>query len=185
MLFADREAWRAWLTSHHESAPGFWMRIARKGGGLTSVSYAEAVEEALCFGWIDGQKRKEDESAWLQRFTPRGRKSIWSKTNVRKVEALIAAGRMQPAGMRTVAAAKADGRWDAAYEPASKMPMPAELQAALDAEPEVAAFFATLKSGSRYAILFHMHPAKRPETRAKRLAQYLAMLRRGEAPHLL
>jgi uncharacterized protein YdeI (YjbR/CyaY-like superfamily) len=181
--FASGEEWEAWLREHHDTAPGVWIKFARKGSGIPSVTYMEALHAALCFGWIDGQARAGDESFYVQRFTPRRARSIWSKRNVTFATELIESGRMQPAGLREVERAKADGRWDAAYDAPSTATVPDDLQAALDAEPEAAAFFATLNSQNRYAILHRVQTAKKPETRARRIATFVAMLKRGERLH--
>jgi len=156
---ADQRAWENWLCLHHENSPGVWLRIARKGADLTSVSYPEALETALCFGWIDGQKKKLDEHSWLQRFSPRRSRSIWSKANCAKAQALFEQGRMQPAGLKEMERAKEDGRWENAYDSASTMTMPQDLQHALDAEQNAAAFFATLDSANRYAVLWRVQSA--------------------------
>jgi uncharacterized protein YdeI (YjbR/CyaY-like superfamily) len=182
LSFADAKAWERWLKREHARSPGVWMRIAKVKSGESTVQYPEALEVALCWGWIDGQKKGIDETWWIQKFTPRGKRSIWSKVNQEKVAALIDAGRMQPPGLAEIERARADGRWDAAYASSSKAEVPPDLQAALDAEPEAKAFFATLKGMQRYAILFRTHQAKRPETRAKRIAQFVEMLKRGESP---
>ncbi|MCC7361854.1 MAG: YdeI/OmpD-associated family protein [Anaerolineales bacterium] len=178
--FANPAAWRAWLAAHHAAAPGLWMKIGKQSANAPSITYAEALEAALCYGWIDGQKKGLDETAWLQKFTPRGPKSIWSQINRDKAEALIAAGQMQPAGLAAVEAAKADGRWAAAYAGAKQMGVPPDLQTELDRYPEAQAFFAKLNSTNRYAILFRLATAKKAETRARRLQQFVQMLRRGE-----
>ena len=178
--FASVAEWEAWLREHHASAPGIWIRFARKGSAIASVTYMEALQEALRFGWIDGQARGVDESWYEQRFTPRRPRSIWSKRNREFALALIEAGRMEPAGLREVERAKADGRWDAAYDAPSTATVPDDLQAALDAAPDAAAFFATLNSQNRYAILHRIQTAKKPETRAARIERFVAMLARGE-----
>jgi len=178
--FASGEAWERWLHEHHETAPGVWIRFAKKGSGVPTVTYLDALRVALRFGWIDGQARSLDERFYLQRFTPRRARSIWSKRNRDFATALIEAGRMQPAGLREVERAKADGRWDAAYDAPSTATVPDDLRAALDAEPDAAAFFATLNSRNRYAILHRVQTAKKPETRARRIATFVAMLARGE-----
>lgn len=183
IAFPTPAAFAAWLAEHHAASTGIWLRIAKSGSGIPSVTYAEALDEALCYGWIDGQKKGYDADAWLQKFTPRRAKSIWSKINRDKVAALIAAGRMQPAGLAEVERAKADGRWDAAYDSQRTAEVPADLQAALDANDEARAFFATLNSANRFAILWRVQTAKRPETRAKRIADLVAMLGRGEKLH--
>jgi uncharacterized protein YdeI (YjbR/CyaY-like superfamily) len=183
LLFADAEAWTAWLEREHGTSAGVWMRIAKKGAADSSVQYPEALNVALCFGWIDGQKKSIDEHYWIQKFTPRAARSIWSKINREKVDALIAAGAMREAGQREIDRAKADGRWNAAYDSSSKAEVPPDLQAALDASPEAKAFFATLNSVNRYAILFRTQTAKKAETRARRIEQFVAMLARGEKIH--
>jgi uncharacterized protein YdeI (YjbR/CyaY-like superfamily) len=181
--FESADAWEAWLEAEHARPDGVWLKIAKKDSGIPTVSYEDAVAVALCFGWIDGQMRRFDERFYVQRFTPRRRASRWSKINRDKAEALIAAGRMRPAGLAQVEAAKADGRWDAAYDGARTIAVPDDLQAALDANPKAAAFFATLKGSNRYAILYRVGDAKRPETRAKRIAHFVDMLERGETLH--
>ena len=183
LLFEQPGDWAEWLRANHDSAPGVWMRLAKKDAGLRSVTYAEALDEALCYGWIDSHKKSFDEQSWLQKFTPRGPRSIWSRINRDKVQALVEQGRMKPAGIAAVDAAKGDGRWDAAYESQSNATVPDDLQAALDASPRAAEFFATLRGANRYAILFRVHNAKKPETRAKRIADFVAMLERGETIH--
>jgi uncharacterized protein YdeI (YjbR/CyaY-like superfamily) len=182
-LFKTQAAFSKWLDANHAKAPGLWMRFAKKSGGLSSVSYAEAIDVALCYGWIDGQARPFDKSSWLQRFTPRGPRSVWSKINVGKAQALIASGRMRPAGLAAIKAAQASGRWDAAYAPSSTAEVPPELQAALDRSPKAKAFFETLRGANRYALIYRVHTAKKPETKAKRAAAFVAMLERGETIH--
>lgn len=184
MKFASASAFEAWLEAEHASSDGIWVEFARKGSGIPSVTYAEAVEIALCFGWIDGQaKRSEEEAFYLQRFTPRRSRSRWSQINVGRAEALIAAGRMRPAGLAEVERAKGDGRWADAYAPPSTMTVPDDLRAALGASPAAAAAFDALTKSNRYAILWRVHDAKRPETRERRIAKFVAMLERGETPH--
>jgi uncharacterized protein YdeI (YjbR/CyaY-like superfamily) len=182
---ASRDAWEAWLDEHHDASPGVWIRFAKKDSGITSIVYAEALEVALCFGWIDGQVAKDPDTAtwYRQRFTPRTKRSRWSKINVQSAERLIAQGRMRPSGLAAVEAAKADGRWEAAYASAKSSTVPADLQRELDADPKAAAFFATLSSQNRYAILYRLQDAKRPETRARRLATFMEMLREGRTLH--
>jgi uncharacterized protein YdeI (YjbR/CyaY-like superfamily) len=175
MAFATAEEFRAWLTEHHDDR-GIWLKLARKDSGLPSVSYVEAVEVALCFGWIDGQARSLEGVYRMQRFTPRRPRSIWSKINRARAEALIAKGLMHPAGLRQVEAAKADGRWEAAYDSPSTATVPPDLQAALDADPPAREFFATLSATNRYAILHRVQTAVKPETRARRIQKYVAML---------
>lgn len=183
LFFATQRDWEAWLDAHHAGAPGFWLKIAKKGAATPSISYATALESALCYGWIDGQKAALDDQYWLQKFTPRRPKSIWSKVNREKAEALIAAGRMRAAGLRQVELAKADGRWEAAYDGQSTMAVPADFQSALDQHAEAREFFATLNSVNRYAILFRIHNAKKPATRAARIQQFIEMLSRRETIH--
>jgi uncharacterized protein YdeI (YjbR/CyaY-like superfamily) len=178
--FASAAEWEAWLREHHDSAPGIWIRFAKKGSGVPSVTYLEALHAALCFGWIDGQARSVDDASYVQRFTPRRARSIWSQRNREFATALIEAGRMQPAGLREVERAQADGRWEAAYDAPSTATVPEDLQRALDASPEAAAFFATLNGQNRYAILHRVQTAKRPETRARRIERFVAMLEQGE-----
>jgi uncharacterized protein YdeI (YjbR/CyaY-like superfamily) len=159
------------------------LRIAKKGSGVVTVGYPEVLDTAIAYGWIDGQRKPLDETYFLQRFCPRRPRSRWSKINREKAERLIAEGRMKPPGLAEVERAKADGRWDAAYEGQARMAVPPDLQAELDKRPAAAAFFATLSSQNRYSILYRLHDAKRPETRARRLAQYVEMLERGETIH--
>jgi uncharacterized protein YdeI (YjbR/CyaY-like superfamily) len=183
-LFADPGALEAWLEENHDSCPaGLWLKIAKKGSGERSVTYAEALELALCFGWIDSQKRGFDEQYFLQRFTPRRPRGRWSQINREKAEALISAGRMRPAGQAEVEAAKADGRWDAAYAGQRTAEVPADLQRELDARPAAAEFFAGLDGANRYAVIYRLNDAKRPETRERRLRKFVAMLERGEKIH--
>lgn len=176
----DAAAFEAWMEAEHASAPGVWLEFAKKASGIPTVTYGEALDIALCFGWIDGQTKSVDETWYRQRFTPRRTRSRWSLRNVEKVAELIAAGRMRPAGLAEVERAKADGRWEAAYPSPSRIEVPPDLQAELDADPQAAASFAALDSRNRYAILYRLHDAKRPETRARRLAQFVDTLRRGE-----
>ncbi len=179
--FATAEDWEAWLREHHETVTaGVWIKFARKASGIPTVTYGEALQVALRFGWIDGQARGHDESWYLQRFTPRRARSIWSKRNRDFATALIEAGEMEPAGLREVERAKADGRWDAAYDAPSTATVPDDLQAALDANPAATAFFAGLDRQNRYAILHRVQTAKRPETRARRIEKFVAMLAAGE-----
>lgn len=179
----DAAAWTRWLRRHHESAAGIWLRIAKKGSGMASIDHPQALEEALCHGWIDGQRKGDDAQYFLQRFTPRTPRSMWSQINRDKACKLIDDGRMQPAGLAEVARAKADGRWDAAYEGASVATVPPDLQAALDANRKAAKFFATLDARNRYAVLFRTQGAKKPETRARRIEKFVEMLARGEKIH--
>ena len=181
--FASAAAWEAWLEDEHARAAGVWLQLAKKDAGIATVTYAEALDAALCFGWIDGQRRALDERWFLQRFTPRTSRSRWSEINTRHVERLIAGGRMRPAGLAQVEAARADGRWEAAYAGQRTIGVPDDLQAALDDCPAAAAFFATLRGANRYAILYRVQDAKRPETRARRIDRFVAMLARGETLH--
>ncbi len=183
MEFATREDWRAWLEGHHATSRGVLLLIARKGSGRQTVSYAEALDVALCYGWIDGQKQRHDDSGWLQKLTPRGARSVWSKLNRERAEALIGSDQMRPPGLAEVARAKADGRWAAAYDSQSTAAVPADLQAALAAHPTAKAFFATLNGANRYAILWRLQTAKLAETRARRLRQFVEMLERHEKLH--
>jgi uncharacterized protein YdeI (YjbR/CyaY-like superfamily) len=175
--------WAQWLAAHHASNKGVWLLHAKKGNPDSTVSYAEALEVALCFGWIDSQKKSHDELHFLQRWTPRSAKSIWSKVNRENALRYIEQGKMQPAGLAEVERAKADGRWDAAYDRASEAKVPPDLQAALDADPAAAAFFGKLSAQNRFAILFRLQGAKKPETRAARLEKFVGMLARGETIH--
>lgn len=179
-LFKTPAAWEKWLASNHTKSAGIWMQIAKKASGLSSATYQEALDVALCYGWIDGQKRPFDERTWLQRFTPRGPRSIWSKINTGKAETLIKTGRMRPAGLAAIELAKASGRWESAYQPWSNPDVPPELQAALDASPNAKAFFETLRGANRYGVIFRVQTAKKPETRAKRIADFIARLEKGE-----
>lgn len=180
--FADADAWEAWLVANAD-AKGVWLKIAKKDSGHASVTYAEALDVALCHGWIDGQKRGFDEAWFLQRFTPRRAKSLWSKINVGHVERLVAAGRMRAGGLREVEAAKADGRWDAAYDGGRSMEVPPELAQALAKNRKAKAFFDTLNAANRYAVCWRVQTAKKPETKAKRVDTLVAMLARGEKLH--
>jgi uncharacterized protein YdeI (YjbR/CyaY-like superfamily) len=183
IAFATDAEWEAWLDRHHAESDGVWVKMAKKSSGIASVAYPEVLETALCFGWIDGRRQALDDRYFLQRFTPRRARSRWSKINREKAEALIAAGRMRPAGLAEVERAKADGRWAAAYAGQRAITVPEDLQRELDARPQAAAFFAQLSSQNRYSILYRLQDAKRPETRARRLAQFVAMLEAGETIH--
>ena len=179
----SRAAWAAWLDEQHEQATGVWLQIAKKGSGLPSVTQVEAVETALAYGWIDGRAAPLDERYWLQRFTPRAARSKWSKINRTRAQRLIERGEMKPAGLREVERAKADGRWDAAYDSPRTATVPDDLQRALDANERAARFFAALDGRNRYAILYGIQDAKRPETRARRIEQYVAMLAEHRTLH--
>ena len=182
LAFESQDAWAAWLDEHHSSSDGVWIKIAKKASGIPSVTYAQAVEVALSYGWIDGQMKRIDEDFFVQKFTPRRARSKWSKVNIGKVEALIAAGKMQPAGLAEIERAKADGRWDAAYDSPSTATVPSDLEQALGQVPGAKEEFGKLTSSQRYFILYSLQDAKRPETRAKRIAKYVDMLSRGERP---
>lgn len=183
-LFKSARDFEVWLKKHHAASNGLWLKIAKRGARETSVTYPEAVEIALCWGWIDGQKKGLDDQHFLQRFTPRRARSIWSKINVDKVDALIEAGRMQAPGYVQIEAAKADGRWARAYDGARTSSVPEDLLAALEAEPQAKAFFATINATNRYAILWRIQTAVKTETRARRIAQLVEMLSRGETIHI-
>ena len=178
--FASKKKWADWLAKQHDTSAGVWLKLAKKDSGIPSVTYDEALDIALCYGWIDGQKKGFDEQYWLQKFTPRGSKSIWSKVNTEKVGRLIASGEMKPAGLKAVEAAKADGRWEAAYASQKNIEVPEDFQAALDQNEKARAFFASLKSAERYSFLFRIHHAKKAETRARKIQQFVEMLERGE-----
>lgn len=180
--FDDADAWERWLEASGDAA-GLWLLIAKKGSGVASVSYAEALDVALCHGWIDGQKKGVDARFFAQRFTPRRSRSLWSKINIGHVERLAEAGRMRPAGLREVEAAKADGRWDAAYAGASSMEVPGELAGALAKNRKAAAFFESLDKANRYAFCWRVQTAKKPETREARARKFVAMLAKGEKLH--
>ena len=178
--FTNKKKWASWLAKQHEKSKGIWLQLAKKDSGIPSITYEEAVEVALCYGWIDGQKKGYDDKYWLQKFTPRGPKSIWSKINTEKAERLIASREMKPAGLKAIEAARQDGRWEAAYASQKNISIPEDFQAALNKNSKAKAFFSTLKSAERYSILFRIHTAKRPETRAKRIQQFVEMLERNE-----
>lgn len=178
--FASASDWQAWLDERHEASDGVWLRIAKKASGIESVTHPEALEVALCYGWIDGKRLSLDDDWFLQHFTPRRARSRWSKINREKALELIERGAMKPAGLREVERAKADGRWDAAYESPRNATMPDDLARALDANPAAKEFFETLTGQNRYAILYRVQDAKRPETRARRIEEFVAMLARGE-----
>jgi uncharacterized protein YdeI (YjbR/CyaY-like superfamily) len=181
--FAHQAAWAQWLSLHHGDSGGVWVRHAKKGAPHECVSHDEALEVALCFGWIDGQRKSLGQHHWLQRWVPRGARSIWSKINRGKALRYIEEGKMQPSGLKEIERAKADGRWDAAYDAASTAQVPADLRAAFDAHPGAAEFFATISAQNRYAVLFRIQTAKKAETRAKKIEQYAQMLARGETLH--
>ena len=183
MHFPRQKDWELWLRKNHAAISGVWLRIAKQSSSNPSVTYKEALDAALCHGWIDGQKQKDSEHTWLQRFTPRGKKSIWSKINREKAMALVKSGQMQPAGMQEMERAKSDGRWDAAYDSSSTSTIPPDLQAAFDKNTRAHAFFKTLDRANRYAVLFRIQTAKKAETRARKIEQFVQMLERQEKIH--
>jgi uncharacterized protein YdeI (YjbR/CyaY-like superfamily) len=183
MTFESTDAWDTWLAAHHTDSPGLWLKIAKKGAAGRTVSYSDALDVALCHGWIDGQKGRHDDDYWLQRFTPRKPDGNWSKINTERAVALIASGRMRPAGLREVERARADGRWEQAYESQSRVTVPEDLARALAANERAGAFFATLDSANRYAILYRIGTAKKPETRAKRIDTFVTMLSEHKKIH--
>ena len=182
-LFENAKDWESWLKENYAEPTGRWLKIAKKASGKASVSYLEALDVALCYGWIDGQKQSYDAEYFLQKFTPRRPRSIWSKVNVENIARLSAAGLMQAPGLAAVEAAKADGRWDQAYDSSRTMEVPEEFRLALDAHPKAKAFFATLNKTNTYAILWRIQTAKKPETRAARIESLIAMLEAGEKLH--
>lgn len=183
LSFRSSSEFRKWLAANHRQSDGIWLRILKKNSGESPVTYAEALDEALCYGWIDGQKQRHDDSSWLQRFTRRRPKSGWSKINTQHAERLIKAGRMKAAGKAEIEAAKKDGRWTAAYDSQSKATLPEDFLAALRTNKKAAAFFESLNRANRYAITYRLQTAKKPETRRRRMEMILAMLERGEAFH--
>jgi uncharacterized protein YdeI (YjbR/CyaY-like superfamily) len=183
LSFATQRRFAAWLAKHHTGATGVWVKIAKAGSGITSIKYAEAVETALCWGWIDSQSKGLDDDWYLQRFTPRGKRSPWSKLNCAKADALMAAGQMTPAGLAEIDRAKKDGRWARAYDPPSRATVPADLAAALAVNSRASRFFRQLDSLNRYAILHRVQQATKPETRARRIANFVKMLARKEKLH--
>lgn len=180
LLFTSQDDWRAWLDTHHTQPTGIWMKFAKKASGKSSISYDQAIEEALCYGWIDGIVNAYNDDYWLQKFVARKPKSVWSKINVAKVEALIKSGKMQPAGLATVETAKQNGNWDNAYAGSSTMTIPEDFQAALDKNPKAKAFYQTLNKTNTYAFCWQVHTAKRPETRKARIEKFITMLNNGE-----
>jgi uncharacterized protein YdeI (YjbR/CyaY-like superfamily) len=180
LAFASQAEWEAWLDDEHAGSDGVWIKFAKKGSGVPTVSYAEALDVALCYGWIDSQVRSLDERFYLQKFTPRRSRSKWSRINRAKIEELLEQGRMKPAGLAQVELARADGRWEAAYDSPATVEVPDDLQAALDASPKAAEFWAGLNKSNRFAIIFQLEDAKRPETRLRRLEKFVGMLERGE-----
>jgi uncharacterized protein YdeI (YjbR/CyaY-like superfamily) len=182
-LFKNQSAWSAWLEKNHRGSTGIWLRLAKKNSRLQSVTYAQALEAALCYGWIDGQKKPESEQAWLQRFCPRSAKSIWSKINREKALALIKSGKMKPAGHEAIEQARSNGQWDSAYDSPGRAVVADDFQASLKASPKAKSFFETLDRANRYAILFRIQTAKKPETRARNIQKFIVMLERGEKIH--
>lgn len=183
LAFADQAAWARWLREQPASSPGVWLKIAKKASGIPTVTHPEALEEALCHGWIDGQRAPDDESYYRMRFTPRRPRSKWSRVNRESATRLIEQGRMTPAGLAQVEAAKQDGRWALAYEPQSSATVPEDFQRALDENPAAREFFATLRGTRRYSFLYRIADAKRPETRARRIREFVAMLAEGRTHH--
>lgn len=180
LFFKNAEQWSAWLEKHHAEPTGVWLKFAKKSTGIESLNYAGALDEALCYGWIDGQSKSLDETYYLQKFTPRRAKSIWSKRNVGKIAELTRQGRMQPAGLAAVEAAKQDGRWDQAYDGPSSITIPPDFQAMLDANPTAKKFYESLNKTNTYAILWRIQTAKKPATRQARMGKLLAMLLEGK-----
>ncbi len=182
IAFESQAAWESWLAEHHATSNGVWVKMAKKASGIPTVTHAEALESALCYGWIDGQRNRFDDEWFIQRFTPRRARSKWSKINRAKAEDLIRDGRMHAAGLREIERARSDGRWAAAYDPPSAATVPDDLQEALEANPTAAAFFATLNRQNRWVIIYQVNDAKRPETRARRIAKFVSMLNEGTEP---
>jgi uncharacterized protein YdeI (YjbR/CyaY-like superfamily) len=183
LSFADAQAWEDWLAAQPDGAKGLWLKLAKAGNEAPSLTKAQAIDGALCHGWIDGQIDRFDDAWFLTRFTPRKRTSKWSANNCKRAGQLMAEGRIKPGGLSEIHAAKADGRWDAAYAPASTATEPDDLKAALDADPAARAFFDSLTGANRYAILYRVQTAKKPETRAARIAKFVTMCRHGETVH--
>jgi uncharacterized protein YdeI (YjbR/CyaY-like superfamily) len=183
LQFPDRHAWARWLEDEHGASPGVWLKIAKKASGIATVTHPEALEEAICYGWIDGQRAPHDEVFYLQRFTPRGPRSKWSQINRDKATKLVEQGRMKPAGLAQMEAAKRDGRWEAAYPPQSKQAIPEDFQRALEQNPAAYDFFKTLRGTRRYSFIYRIADAKRPETRARRIREFVAMLAERRTHH--
>ncbi len=182
-LFRSKGEWAAWLDENHRRSAGVWVRIGKKGAELRTVSYLEALDVALCYGWIDGQKKPESEEAWLQKFAPRAERSVWSKINREKALGLIASGAMTAAGLAAIENGRKSGRWEAAYDSPRGAVVPEDLRAALAARPRAKAFFETLNKANRYAVLWRIQTVKKAETRARKIAQFVAMLEKGEKLH--
>jgi uncharacterized protein YdeI (YjbR/CyaY-like superfamily) len=183
LVFRGQKEWASWLNENHRTSPGLWLQIGKKGSALESLSYAEALEVALCYGWIDGQKRAHDDASWLQRFTPRGPNSVWSRINRDKAEDLIRGGRMKPAGLDAIERAQENGRWEAAYDSPRRATVPSDFQAALNRNRKAKSFFSSLDRANRYAILWRIQTAKKAETRARKIQEFIQMLARGEKIH--
>lgn len=182
LLVPDADAWRAWLEQHHSDSPGVWLVLHKKGGEVTSLTYAQALDDALCFGWIDGQVRKRDDHSYVQRMTPRRKGSSWSARNVGYIERLESEGRMHAAGRAAVEAAKANGEWDKAYDGSATATVPEDLQAAIDADPAAKATFATLNAANRYSLIYRTNATKTTAGRARSIARAVERLARGETP---
>jgi len=183
LLFGDQLSWSQWLGEHYAQIEGVWLKLAKKNGGASTVSYAEALDEALCYGWIDGQVGRYDEQYYLQRFTPRRSRSVWSKTNTEKAEQLCQTGRMHPAGWSAIETAKANGRWEAAYAPSSTMTLPPDFQTALDAHPQAQTFFQSLNKLNRYAFYYRIQSAPNPKIRTQKIEKFITMLTEGKKFH--
>lgn len=179
----SRGDWRKWLDKNHSQQDGVWLKFAKKASGITTVNYGEALEEALCYGWIDSQTKSLDDKYYLQKFSPRRARSVWSKINVGKIEKLMAEGKMQPAGLAQVEAAKADGRWEAAYHSPANIVMSEDFAKALDKNKKAKEFYETLSKGNKYAILWRLQQAKRPETRERNIKKFIDMLVAGQKFH--
>jgi len=183
LSFQTQKKWRDWLHKNHKKSSGIWLRIYKKDSGVKTVTYAQALDEALCYGWIDGQRNKYDEQSYLQKFTPRRKKSIWSKRNTEHIERLTKEGKMHPAGLAEVEAAKADGRWEKAYDSPAAMDIPDDFLKALEKKPKAHAFFKTLNKTNLYSIAWRLQTAKKPETRERRMKAILGMLEEGKKFH--
>jgi uncharacterized protein YdeI (YjbR/CyaY-like superfamily) len=183
LSFKSPNDWANWLAKNHAKSSGLWLRLFKKDSGMATVTYAEALDEALCYGWIDGQLEKYDEKSWLRKFTPRRPKSVWSKRNIEHVNRLVDAGKMKPAGLKEMEAAKADGRWGRAYDSPSAMQVPQDFLAELSKHKKAQIFFETLNKANTYAIAWRLQTAKKPETREKRMKKFIQMLENGEKLH--
>lgn len=183
MSFGTQAKWRTWLAKNHAKSDGIWVRFYKKASGVRTVVYSEALDEALCYGWIDSIVKKFDDASYVQRFTPRRKRSLWSQVNIAKVAELIKAKKMMEPGMKEIERAKADGRWDAAYHPPSRAEIPEDLQQAIDADPEMKEFVSSLTKANKYAMIWRLATAKKPATRAKRFKEIVEMLREGKKRH--